>query len=83
MSDVSTHTESLNRERPVTEALSVLHKSFFIGTGTVSPRMYAERHDDRYSGKVKSKKRKTKVAILKSFLSLTVVFGLLYSESGV
>ena len=27
--------------------------------------VYAERHDDRYGGRVPSKKRKTKMAILK------------------
>ena len=33
--------------------------------------VYTERQDDRYSGRVPSKKRKAKVAILKSILSLT------------
>ena len=33
--------------------------------------MYTERQDDRYGGRVPSKKRKAKVAILKSILSCT------------
>ena len=34
--------------------------------------MYTERQDDRYGGRVPSKKRKAKEAILKSVLSLIV-----------
>ena len=64
----------LNRERPVTKALqfpSCTGKSYFfpIRTGTESTRrVYTKRQDDRYSGRVPSKKRKAKVAILKSIL---------------
>ena len=39
--------------------------------GIVREGMYTERHNDRCGGRVPSKKRKTKVAILKSTLSLT------------
>ena len=36
--------------------------------------VYTERQDDRYGGRVPSKKRKAKVAILKSILSLVKFF---------
>ena len=66
----------LNRERPVTKALEFpfcTGKSFFpseLERG-VRDRVYTERQDDRHGGRVPSKKRKAKLAVLKSILSLT------------
>ena len=80
MSDVSRKfvpdKRSLNREHGVTRALkfpSCTRKSFppFELERGVREGVYTERHDDRYGGSVPSKKRKTKVAILKIILSLT------------
>ena len=69
----------LNRERPLTKALEFPFcsgKSFFVFFSSELERrvrdgVYTERQDDRYGGRVSSKKRKAKVAILKSILSLT------------
>ena len=59
----------LNRERPVTKALD--WKEIFFSSElerTVRDGVYTERQDDRYGGRVPSKKRKVKVVILKSIL---------------
>ena len=65
----------LNRERQVTKALvSILHRKEFFSSELerrVRDGVYAERQDDRYGGRLPSKKRKAKVAILKSILLLT------------
>ena len=80
MSDVGEKTVPdkgrLNRERPVTKALEFPFCSgiFFFSSElerSVQDGVYTERQDDRYGGRVPSKKRKAKVAILKSILSLT------------
>ena len=79
MSDVGRKTVPdkgrLNRERPVTKALEFpfcTGKSFFIELERrVRGGVYTERQDDKYGGRVPSKKRKAMVAILKSILSLT------------
>ena len=68
----------LNRGRLVTKAFEFpfcTGKSFFPSEleQRVRDRLYTEKQEDRYSGRVPSKKRKAKVAILKvSFLSLGV-----------
>ena len=61
----------LNRERPVTKALSQERVFSSELERRVRDGVYTERQDDRYGGRVTSKKRKAKVAILKSILSLT------------
>ena len=82
MSDVGRKTVPdkwrLNRRRPVTKALEFpfcTGKSFFFFSSELERRVrdgvYTERKDDRYGGRVPPKKRKAKVAILKSILSLT------------
>ena len=84
MSDVGRKTapdkERLNRERPVTKALEFpfcTGKSFcccFFSSELeqrVRDGMYTERQDETYGGREPPKKRKAKVAILKSILSLT------------
>ena len=64
----------LNRERPVTKALefpSCTGKSFFFPSELergVRDAVYTEKQDDGYGGREPSKKRKAKVAILKSIL---------------
>ena len=78
MSDVSREVVpdkgSLNGERPATKALK-FPSCTRVFSSELEWRMqegvYAERHDDRYGGRVPSKKWKTKVAILKIILSLT------------
>ena len=81
MSDVGRKTVPdkgrLNRERTVTKALAFpvcTGKSLFFSSKMewrVRDGVYTERQDDRYGGRVPSKKRKAKLAILKSILSLT------------
>ena len=79
MSDVGRKTVPdkgrLNRERPVTKALEFpfcTGNSCFVVVFSSEPeqrvrdRLYTEKQEDRYSGRVPSKKRKAKVAILKS-----------------
>ena len=65
----------LNRERPVTKALEFpFYTGFFFfhrnWNGEYEMEC-TERQDHRYGDRVPSKKRKAKVAILKSILSLT------------
>ena len=75
MSDVGRKTVPvkgrLNRERPVTKALSQERVFSSELERRVRDGVYTERQDDRYGGRVPSKKRKAKVAILKSVLSFT------------
>ena len=75
MSDVGRKTVPvkgrLNRERPVTKALSQERVFSSELERRVRDGVYTERQEDRYGGRVPSKKRKAKVAILKSILSLT------------
>ena len=65
---------SLNRERPVIKVF-ILHKKELFSLSELKRRVregvYTERHGDRYGGRVPSKKRKTKVTVLKIILSLT------------
>ena len=66
----------LNRERPVTKALEFpfcTGKRFFSSElkRRVRDGVLTERQDDRYGGGIPSKKRKAKVAILKSIFSFT------------
>ena len=72
MSDVGRKTVPdkglLDRERPLTKALEF---PFCTGKSRVRDGVYTERQDDRYGGRVPSMKRKIKVAILRSILSLT------------
>ena len=60
---------NLNRERAVSKALSLHKKQLFSSElqWRVRDGVYTERHEDR----VPSKKRKTKVAVLKTIPSLT------------
>ena len=65
----------LNRERPVTKALEFpfcTGKSFFSLEleRRVRDGVYTEIQDDRHGGRVPSEKRKAKITILKSILSL-------------
>ena len=80
MSDVGRKTVPdkgrLNRERPVTKTLEIpfsTEKSFFSSEleRRVRRGVYTERQDDRCGGRIPSKKRKAKGAILKSILPLT------------
>ena len=80
MSDVGRKTVPdkghMNRERPVTKALEFpfcTGKRFFSSElkRRVRDGVLTERQDDRHGGRVPSKKRKAKVAILKSILCLT------------
>ena len=80
MSDVGRKTVQdkgrLNRDRPVTKALEFpFCTGKYFSSSELERRVrdgvYTERHDDRYGGRVPSKKRKAKVAILKSILCLT------------
>ena len=84
MSDVGRKTVPykgrLDRERPVTKALEFpfctgkFFLIFFFKSELergIRDGVYTERQDDRYGGRVPSKKRKAKVAFLKSILSLT------------
>ena len=70
----------LNRARQVTKALEFpfctgkFFLIFFFKSELergIRDGVHTERQDDRYGGRVLSKKRKAKVAILKSILSLT------------
>ena len=61
----------LNRERPVTKALEFPFFLVFFSSQLERDGVYTERQDDRYGSWAPSKKRKAKVAILKSLLSLT------------
>ena len=69
MSDVRRKTVPdkgrLNRERPVTKALEFPSSEL---ERRVRDGVYTERQDDRYGGRVPPRKRKAKVAILRSIL---------------
>ena len=75
MSDVGRKTVPvkgrLNRERPVTKALSQERVFSSELERRVRDGVYTERQEDRYGGRVPSTKQKAKVAILKGILFLT------------